>query len=114
MTRGEYPTLTDLLSAFFTMKARRRLLSSLMTEQKPTTTQSSNTPGPTSTAVYLKSANLRSQMISAHLLMQDYYNYARSIGCVVTEDEIQCGDIQALMLMQYWRKRTIHEKDQSG
>lgn len=55
---------------------------------------------PAMTDVYLR------QREEAEDLMRRYLDYARSIGCTVTGDLVECSAQKALVLAEWWRVNT--------
>lgn len=54
-------------------------------------------------------AQLVAQERAAFALMDRMSDYARSIGCVVIDDEIQCTAAQAEQITTWWRENTHGE-----
>lgn len=48
----------------------------------------------------------RRQLLAAAALMQRQLDYARSIGCEVSQDEIQADEVQSRLLQEHWAKLT--------
>ena len=51
-------------------------------------------------------AALRQQAWRAEKLYADFFAYAKSIGCIVIQDEIVSDDEQARLLARWWQSKT--------